>query len=97
MKPLRIAALVCTALFFASAGEAQAEGLFSRLRAANHRSSISTQPWSSPANSRSWTGDYRTRNLNSRATRLPSGRSYYQGRYYGNFNNRFYGPQYGYF
>ena len=29
--------------------------------------------------------------------RLPSGRNYYQGQYYGNFNNRFYGPQYGYF
>ena len=35
----------------------------------------------------------------SRASRgkLPSGRNYYQGKYYGNFNNRFYGPQYGYF
>lgn len=30
-------------------------------------------------------------------SRLPSGRNYYQGQYYGNFNNRFYGPQYGYF
>ncbi len=29
--------------------------------------------------------------------KLPSGRNYYQGQYYGNFNNRFYGPQYGYF
>lgn len=28
---------------------------------------------------------------------LPQGRRYYQGRYFGNFNNRFYGPQYGYF
>ena len=28
---------------------------------------------------------------------LPQGRSYYNGRYFGNFNNRFYGPQYGYF
>ena len=28
---------------------------------------------------------------------LPRGRAYYNGRYYGNFNNRFYGPQYGYF
>ena len=28
---------------------------------------------------------------------LPGGRSYYNGRYYGNYNNRFYGPQYGYF
>ena len=28
---------------------------------------------------------------------LPAGRSYYNGRYYGNFNNRFYGTQYGYF
>jgi hypothetical protein len=38
-----------------------------------------------------------SRNLNSGRSVLPSGRSYYQGRYYGNFNNRFYGPQYGYF
>ena len=28
---------------------------------------------------------------------LPAGRRYYGGRYFGNFNNRFYGPQYGYF
>jgi hypothetical protein len=28
---------------------------------------------------------------------LPQGRAYYNGRYSGNFNNRFYGPQYGYF
>ncbi|GAA4460804.1 hypothetical protein [Novipirellula rosea] len=97
MKPLRIAALICTSLLFASAGEVQAEGLFSRLRSANQRSSMSTQGWFSPSNSRSMMGSYPTRNLNSRATRLPSGRSYYQGRYYGNFNNRFYGPQYGYF
>lgn len=38
-----------------------------------------------------------TRNLNPGSSRLPSGRTYYQGRYYGNFNNRFFGPQYGYF
>jgi hypothetical protein len=29
--------------------------------------------------------------------RLPTSRTYYNGHYYGNFNNRFYGPQYGYF
>lgn len=28
---------------------------------------------------------------------LPRGRAYYNIRYFGNFNNRFYGPQYGYF
>lgn len=28
---------------------------------------------------------------------LPTGRTYYGGRYFGNFNNRFFGPQYGYF
>ena len=28
---------------------------------------------------------------------LPRGRAYYNNRYFGNFNNRFYGPQYGYF
>ena len=31
------------------------------------------------------------------SNRLPTGRRYYNGRYYGNFNNRYYGPQYGYF
>jgi hypothetical protein len=30
-------------------------------------------------------------------SQLPAGRRYYNGRYFGNFNNRFYGPQYGYF
>lgn len=28
---------------------------------------------------------------------LPRGRRYYGGRYFGSFNNRFYGPQYGNF
>jgi hypothetical protein len=28
---------------------------------------------------------------------LPQGRRYYGGRYFGQFNNRFYGPQYGNF
>ena len=28
---------------------------------------------------------------------LPRGRRYYGGRYFGSFNNRYYGPQYGYF
>ena len=28
---------------------------------------------------------------------VPGGRTYYNGRYFGNYNNRFYGPQYGYF
>ncbi|GAA5509579.1 hypothetical protein [Novipirellula caenicola] len=97
MKPIRIAALICAAAFFAGPGEAQAEGLFNRLRSANQRSTMPTRVWSAPTSSRSMMGGYPTRNLNSRATRLPSGRSYYQGRYYGNFNNRFYGPQYGYF
>lgn len=32
-----------------------------------------------------------------RTNGLPYGRAYYGGRYFGNFNNRFYGPQYGYF
>jgi hypothetical protein len=30
-------------------------------------------------------------------TGLPRGRRYYNGRYFGSFNNRFYSPQYGYF
>ena len=29
--------------------------------------------------------------------RLPRGQVYYGGRFFGTFNNRFYGPQYGYF
>ena len=32
-----------------------------------------------------------------RPVALPRGRAYYNNRYFGNFNNRFYGPQYGYF
>ena len=28
---------------------------------------------------------------------LPQGRRYYNGRYFGTINNRYYGPQYGYF
>ncbi|MEQ8667681.1 MAG: hypothetical protein RIC12_00825 [Pirellulales bacterium] len=28
---------------------------------------------------------------------MPRGRRYIDGRYYGNYNNRYYGPQYGYF
>src|SRR4028118_338820 len=28
---------------------------------------------------------------------LPRGRRYYGGRYFGSFNNRFYGPHYGFF
>ncbi len=35
---------------------------------------------------------------NAAGTRgLPRGRRYYNGRYFGDFNNRFYSPQYGYF
>lgn len=30
-------------------------------------------------------------------TGLPMGRTYYNGRYFGNYNNLLYGPQYGYF
>jgi hypothetical protein len=37
------------------------------------------------------------RSTSGRVRELPRGRTYYNGRYYGNFNNRFYGPQYGYF
>ncbi|MDZ4848679.1 MAG: hypothetical protein SGI77_05250 [Pirellulaceae bacterium] len=33
----------------------------------------------------------------STSSGLPTGRTFYQGRYYGNPGNRYYGPQYGYF
>lgn len=39
-------------------------------------------------------GGYSSGGLNQA---LPGGRRYYGGRYFGNFNNRYYGPQYGYF
>lgn len=39
----------------------------------------------------------RGRSADGRTSGLPGGRRYYNGRYFGNFNNRFYGPQYGYF
>lgn len=36
-------------------------------------------------------------NSNNSNYGLPRGRRYYNNRYFGNFNNRYYGPQYGYF
>jgi hypothetical protein len=47
--------------------------------------------------------NFRPWNAQSRSRRsvgtpgLPQGRRYYGGRYFGQFNNRFYGPQYGNF
>lgn len=47
-------------------------------------------------NFRPWTAQ--SRSLRSIGTPgLPRGRRYYGGRYFGQFNNRFYGPQYGNF
>ena len=47
-------------------------------------------------NFRPWTVE--SRSLHSVGTPgLPRGRRYYGGRYFGQFNNRFYGPQYGNF
>lgn len=47
-------------------------------------------------NFRPWTAQ--SRNLRSIGTPgLPRGRRYYGGRHFGQFNNRFYGPQYGNF
>lgn len=86
------AALVLWSLAFSlmAPSPAKAEGLFARWRpqpaiSASQRTSRNALP------------AYSTRNLQPARTRLPAGRSYYQGRYYGNLNNRFYGPQYGYF
>jgi hypothetical protein len=47
--------------------------------------------------------NFRPWNVQSRSAQtigtpgLPRGRRYYGGRYFGQFNNRFYGPQYGNF
>lgn len=104
MTRLRLLALFCLIGVTAGAGETRAEGFLSRLRS-NLRSPVTpaqqyrpTQQYRSPLrNNASPRERYPARNLDRGRTRLPSGRSYYQGRYYGNFNNRFYGPQYGYF
>ncbi len=91
MKPLRLFLLLCFVAPLVGASQAEAGGLLSRLRGNVQRSSP-TQTY--PATrSRS----YPTRNLNQGRSRLPAGRTYYRGRYFGNYNNRFYGPQYGYF
>jgi hypothetical protein len=42
-------------------------------------------------------GSYRRGDGRTMRGGVPGGRTYYNGRYYGNYNNRFYGPQYGYF
>jgi hypothetical protein len=42
-------------------------------------------------------GSYRQGSGRTTRGGVPGGRTYYNGRYYGNYNNRFYGPQYGYF
>lgn len=42
-------------------------------------------------------GGYGTGGYGNGSYGLPQGRRYYNGRYFGNLNNRFYGPQYGYF
>lgn len=91
MRKLQLIALLFFLSLTAGAGETQAEGFFSRFRRNVSRSATPTRQYTQPART------YPTRNLNQGRSRLPAGRSYYQGRYYGNFNNRFYGPQYGYF
>ncbi len=42
-------------------------------------------------------GYYRRFNSGNGSRAVPAGRRYYDGRYFGNYNNRYYGPQYGYF
>lgn len=96
VKQLRLLALALLLGMMAAVNEAPAEGFLGRFRKAVRVpaapvDSYPTQIYSVPMRT------YPTRNLNQGRTRLPSGRTYYRGRYYGNFNNRFYGPQYGYF
>lgn len=79
-----------------SVSTAEAAGPLARMRAANQRSSnvyASPTSRSTPSVSRTYGGAA----SGAARNRLPAGRSYYQGRYYGHLNNRFYGPQYGYF
>lgn len=47
-------------------------------------------------NFRPWTVESRMR-TSAGTPGLPRGRRYFGGRYFGQFNNRFYGPQYGNF
>jgi len=92
MRPALMAVLIVLGSITWSS-QAEAGGFLSRLRGTMQRSPAPAQRTTvTPRSQR-----YPTRDLDRGRTRLPSGRSYYQGRYYGNFNNRFYGPQYGYF
>lgn len=76
---------------------AMADGFLSRIRGQQQRAAAPTHFYGPSGSYRLPAGGYPTRSFQRGRTRLPAGRSYYQGRYYGNFNNRFYGPQYGYF
>lgn len=81
-------ALICVSPSVADAGG----GFLQRLRSVGRSAPTPRPQYRLPSRNQS-----QSRTLYRSRSRLPSGRSYYQGRYYGNFNNRFYGPQYGYF
>ena len=70
---------------------------FFQNRTAESPNRTSTQPERSALRLRTNETMSQTPSASTGAGKLPAGRNYYQGRYYGSFNNRFYGPQYGYF
>jgi len=92
MRPVKLLTLFALLAFLPFGSAAKADGPLGRIMG----QSGTTTGWVSRSKP-TGRGTYPTRNLNQGRSLLPSGRSYYQGRYYGNFNNRFYGPQYGYF
>lgn len=102
MRRLRLLLLVSAMAVCGTATEADAGGWLSRVFGDGARAGVQARrPAPRPVRTvvPQWRRSraYPTRNLQQGRTRLPSGRSYYEGRYYGNYNNRFYGPQYGYF
>lgn len=84
-------ALVASTSF---AQEQRGRGRWLAPRAGN---TYQAQPWAPRMQAGFSTQGMGTRSPAPGRSQLPAGRSYYQGRYFGNLNNRFYGPQYGYF
>jgi hypothetical protein len=86
----------CLVIVALQVSTAAAAGPFQRMRTASNRGA---NVYVAPRQSANFSSASQTYGGNTGASRsrLPAGRSYYQGRYYGHLNNRFYGPQYGYF
>ncbi len=94
-----ILTLCASTLFAAGQGPAATTVVHDQVLASPHNEEnpVSKAGWNAKRTCRS-ADCRRRRNFSSGANKsLPGGRRYYNGRYFGNFNNRYYGPQYGYF